>query len=341
MCEGTIVAQLPTLAGRVRRTLPASYLGDSRRSGMVPAQAADHFFSYWLLAVKLLLSTEPFDLDSFMKIDELKDSFLPYDEYRPELLGYAGAIDHAMQLGRTIWEHVSDKAAEGPVPSPTQKIFRGLGAIAQLWKDDRMPFLSRPSTLGQTLVLGTLGAAGGYGLGRMANKLFRDSPVDFARMGMLGGGLIGALPGVAGGTLNHFAGKPVLTSSFWDAPPIEKRAAYAPSINVQAFDNYVWSDPSMVAHLPPNLQAAASGLVRGAANLPGKVRNSSWVTPGDIARMAMGMGAGAMSGWVVGQTLGTIMGLNQKNRDRLTQTGAIAGVLKQVIPMAYGAGEQQ
>ncbi len=82
------------------------------------------------------------------------------------------------------------------------------------------------------------------------------------------------------------------------------------------------------------MQAAASGVVTGAANLPGKF-NSSLVTPLDMGRMAAGMGSGYLSGMLVGKGLGLLFGLPPKVEDTLKRTGVWAGVVKTLIPKIF------
>jgi hypothetical protein len=75
--------------------------------------------------------------------------------------------------------------------------------------------------------------------------------------------------------------------------------------------------------------------VAGAANLPGK-RNNGFVTPVDVGRMAAGMGSGYLSGMLVGKALGILTGMPQSMQDVLKQTGMYAGIIKNIVPIAFG-----
>lgn len=102
-----------------------------------------------------------------------------------------------------------------------------------------------------------------------------------------------------------------------------------------AFNEMLWSDPRITGEVPVPTLAAASGLVTGAANLPGR-SNSAFVTPFDIARMSAGMGSGYVSGLVVGKALGGLMGMPEETQEKLKNTGMFAGLLRTIIPVAFG-----
>lgn len=126
-------------------------------------------------------------------------------------------------------------------------------------------------------------------------------------------------------------------SSFRDnsEPAYNTGVAYLPPIDVNELNQVIWREPEVARRLPPHLQAATSGLIVGAANLPGR-QNTNWVTPMDVGRMAAGMGSGYMSGLLVGKALGAMMGMPQDTQDKLKQTGMWAGVIANIIPKAFG-----
>lgn len=100
-------------------------------------------------------------------------------------------------------------------------------------------------------------------------------------------------------------------------------------IPVDRFNRVVWEDP----YTPVQLRAATTGLLESAA----LVRNGQpVVTPGDVARIAVGMGSGTASGWLVGKTLGALAGLKPDAQRSLQQAGTWAGILQAVVPMAFG-----
>ncbi len=111
---------------------------------------------------------------------------------------------------------------------------------------------------------------------------------------------------------------------------------YGAPFDPDEFNEMLWQDSRIANRLPNNYQAAASGLVTGAANLPNKSGPSSYVTPMDMARMTAGMGSGYVSGLLVGKVLGGLMGLPESTQETLKNTGMYAGLLKSVIPIAFG-----
>lgn len=109
----------------------------------------------------------------------------------------------------------------------------------------------------------------------------------------------------------------------------------APPIDVNEFNRTVWQDPQVAGRLSLQQQAAASGMMTGAANLPGKY-SPRFVTPLDMGRMALGMGSGFLSGATVGRALGFLFGMPQESQDRLKQTGVIAGAIANALPIVFG-----
>jgi hypothetical protein len=63
---------------------------------------------------------------------------------------------------------------------------------------------------------------------------------------------------------------------------------------------------------------------------------SPWISPLDIAQVAMGAGAGLMSGLVVGKTLGALAGLSPSGQQQLQQVGLWSGMLSSVVPKIFG-----
>ena len=107
-------------------------------------------------------------------------------------------------------------------------------------------------------------------------------------------------------------------------------------IPVDEFNRVIWNDPRVANPLTPATRAAATGLVTGAANLPGK-RDARFVTPLDVGRMAAGMGSGYVSGALVGKALGVMMGMPDSTQEHLKNTGMWAGLVSNLVPIAFGA----
>lgn len=229
-----------------------------------------------------------------------------------------------------------------------------------------------PSPLASMLVGGLAGAGLGYGLGYVGENVL---PNNWERgklrrtLALIGGGA-GALPGTLWGTANlaggdSFNNTGMFQESTGELPPVnydvahlfenvpteigkevrsswEKAAERYPGagllgapIDVDEFNFNIWHDPRVAGPLEPREQAAASGLITAAANLPGKA-NTQFVTPMDVARMAAGMGSGYLSGMLVGKALGTLMGMPPKTQDTLKNTGMWAGMVANLVPMVFG-----
>lgn len=106
-----------------------------------------------------------------------------------------------------------------------------------------------------------------------------------------------------------------------------------PEIDVPEFHQTVWEDPRVANRLTPATRAASSGLLQGAAALSGGTR---FVSPMDVARMTAGMGSGYLSGAVVGKALGLLTGMPTETQNRLKNTGMWAGIIANMIPIAFG-----
>lgn len=107
-----------------------------------------------------------------------------------------------------------------------------------------------------------------------------------------------------------------------------------PEIDVDRFVHTLWSDPDVARRVPPDIQAAATGLLR-AARRP----DSPTVGMADIGRIAAGMGAGWFAGAAVGKALGLLTGMPEDTQATLRRTGVWAGIVNQMVPRAFGVGD--
>lgn len=234
---------------------------------------------------------------------------------------------------------------------------------------------NHPSPLTSMLVGGLAGAGLGYGAGYLGEHLLPQTwqRGKLRRTLATAGGALGAAPGAAWGLVNKADGRSFNDSELFQQPrpPVDvsnnmdqyfttldhipdylkedvkvsfEKAAklypgtglVGPPIDVTQFNQTIWQDPRVAGMLPVPLRAAASGLVTGAANLPGK-DDTQFVTPFDVARMAAGMGSGYLSGMLVGKALGILTGMPQETQDKLKTTGMWAGVIANLVPIAFGA----
>lgn len=104
---------------------------------------------------------------------------------------------------------------------------------------------------------------------------------------------------------------------------------FVPTIPVDAFNRVVLADP----FAPPALAAATVGLVTAADQAKGGL---GVVSPWDITRVAVGMGAGLSQAYLGGKVLGALAGLTPAAQRQLQAAGTVAGALKAVVPGLFG-----
>lgn len=102
-----------------------------------------------------------------------------------------------------------------------------------------------------------------------------------------------------------------------------------PFIPVDAFNRTVLADP----FAPMPIQAATVGVTEAANQAKG---NSGFISPFDIARIGVGMGAGLSQAYLGGKVLGALAGITPKAQQTLQQAGMFAGALKAVVPGLFG-----
>ncbi len=198
-----------------------------------------------------------------------------------------------------------------------------------------------PNPLTRTLTGATLGAMLGYGSGRLGGALLPDKYIDEEATGRRWGVLGGLLGGLGAG---YTFGRPAMAQHGWQG--LLKRSdvnaadyqealkfasstgAFAPRIPVDSWNRTVWARPE----IPSDVKAMSTGLVSAASNAHGGAR---LVSPFDVGRIAIGMGSGAVSGMLVGKTLGALAGLTPPAQDAIFRTGVGAGLLTNVVPMVF------
>lgn len=104
---------------------------------------------------------------------------------------------------------------------------------------------------------------------------------------------------------------------------------HIPNIPVDAFNRTILADP--FSSMP--IQTAAIGVTEAANQAKG---NIGIISPFDIARIGIGMGAGLSQAYLGGKVLGALAGLTPKAQQTLQQTGMFAGALKAVVPGLFG-----
>jgi hypothetical protein len=213
--------------------------------------------------------------------------------------------------------------------------------------------LGGPDALAATLVAAGLGAGAGYlggaAVGRNAapyvdkRKLRRNTAIMGGALGAAVPLIGWAAPALAAegpaGLVNGWPFKEAAAALDAEVGPVARddlfhkaasaAGAFAPSIPVDRFNSVVLGDP--LAPLPA--RAAVAGLVEAASASRGGV---DLVSPFDVARIAVGMGSGAVSGMVVGRTLGMLAGLEPDTQRQLQRTGVFAGLVANVAPLIFG-----
>lgn len=194
-----------------------------------------------------------------------------------------------------------------------------------------------PRPLTNLIVGAGLGSLGGYGVGRLAEALLPERYFDrgvLRKRTMQAGALIGSLPALWQGYDNlRQSGQDVgsLTAP-WPVASGEKAALdmFDATINRDTFNRDVMNYDGT----PLRLRAATAGLVEAAS----AVSDSPFITPWDVAKVAVGAGAGLMSGIIAGKALGFLAGLNPAGQSAVQQAGLWSGLLGAVVPRALGLG---
>ena len=230
------------------------------------------------------------------------------------------------------------------LPNPVNRLFGG------------------PSPLAASLTGGLLGAGLGYGAGWLGEQFLPEEHFEKGRLRKVLaalGAAGGAAPGLVWGASSYGSNpeKPGMRAflhgwPFRDQDLMPKQgsigASHAalyealgekcaaglagglgvPPIETDNFNRVVWQDQQT----PPDLRAATTGLIESASVLRG---GADLISPIDVGRIAVGMGSGWLSGMLVGKTLGALAGLRPETQQKLQQAGTWAGVLANVVPIAY------
>lgn len=247
-----------------------------------------------------------------------------------------------------------------------------LGPIAMLAGHKPGVWPMAPNTLTATLGSSLLGAGLGYGAGWLGEHVLPDEKFEkgkLRRTGALLGGLLGGVPslwyGLRGGYQNDPQVPPqpkiaaaknslmaVLSPEERASHPMFDRAVdrmfkraaddsggitpgsggalFLPRIETDQFNKVIWNDP----FTPPALRAATTGLVEAASMSRGGVNT---ITPADIIRIGLGAGSGYAAATLVGKTLGALAGLRPESQQELQRMGTWAGIITNVVPLAFGA----
>lgn len=329
----------------------------------------DGFLDLWHNSTidKLLLNAGDWmkqsDIDEWLGVLQPLAAKVDYD-YE---IGSPGSGD-----GIGTWSKIAQRPLAARCFMEKRSVSPTLSALSQITGFKKGIIPGAPNAMIGTLTGGLLGAGLGYGAGWLGEKLMPEKweRGKLRRTLAILGGIGGAAPGLIGMYSNVDAGRPFYQNApepppgqnisglsprdrfqkvkgwggdypdpdaykTWDAEHYKQSALTGwkpgdwPAINVPDFARRVWDDPL----LRPPEQAAAVGLVSGASALRG---GANLISPMDVARMTAGMGTGYLSGALIGKVFGALTGMPGSTQDRLRNAGLWAGLISNIIPIAFG-----
>lgn len=299
-------------------------------------------------------------VDQLIKLGDTQDNWvanavvdLLTREYPNSSIGYRTAIDDATEKVANLVDDAAnyvsplDRFSDGrdvfaPRMRPGQQyssLINQAGIVGQIWPGTIMGVPNRPGPLASMLVLGMLGAGAGRIAGGAINRLAGGHAPGLPNRMTLYGGLAGTVPGLLSAIANAHAGQSPLTGQAMAAGKIKTSAfGYRPlqMIPVEGVHDMVWNDPNVAPDLPPSIAAAASAIAEGASRIGNKQTSVPFVTPMDVGRLAVGMGAGYASGLIAGKALGALFGVSDQAQTVLRRSGAAAGLIRAVVPSVFG-----
>ena len=304
--------------------------------------------------------------DDFTKVAVISDDHATVD-YLSEKGFAAGHLDSKL-ADDPIWVYI--KRANTTVADVSRPILKIMNLAPNSW--NQLLGSAGTSPLVSMLTSGLLGGGLGYLGGTMAEQLVPESYLERGKL-RKNTALLGALAGAAGpaylGSVGMRMGDDD-TKNPWKAwlepnvmfsnqkeaiakaykaiselsqdpsaeDGVKKAFGYdsgdaglfnVTAIPVDAFNRVVMQDP----YATTGLQTATVGLTEAANQAKG---NTGMISPFDIARIGLGMGAGLSQAYLGGKVLGALAGLTPNAQQKLQQVGMFAGALKAVVPGLFG-----
>ena len=102
------------------------------------------------------------------------------------------------------------------------------------------------------------------------------------------------------------------------------------AVDVDAMGRTLWATGTS-----PAVSGATMGALGAAQQMPGG-SSPGWVTPAQMGNLAARMGAGYLSGALVGAALGALTGLPADTQLTLARTGMYAGLARALVPRLFG-----
>lgn len=235
-----------------------------------------------------------------------------------------------------------DQLAPLRQPARSHGVLHQAGVLGQLWPGSIAGVDTRPGVLSSMLVLSLLGGGLGNLAGRGINAI-RGEDDDhrqrrLTRTLTLAGGAAGLLPGAFYGAVNRYMGKPFFSShslpkKLSQEAPVHNARQVIP---VDRLNQLLWNDPYVADRVPPAVAAGISGAVAGASRIGRPLDPAPFVTPLDLAQIAMGAGGGYLGGAAAGKLLSGLFGISDRSQQVLRRTGLMAGLINQAVPLIYG-----
>lgn len=261
----------------------------------------------------------------------VKKAFPAWKAFKP--------ITQAMNLAPAAWNKPLGQFGTSPLFSMLTSglLGGGLGYLGGALAEQILPedYMERGTLRKNTALLGALaGAAGPAYLGSVGQRNWTDPNRSSWNAWIEPNVFFGAQKQAI-----HLAYENVKKASQDDEAEGYIKEAFNPNspsgimnleqIPVDAFNRVILNDPFM----SPTLQAATVGITEAADQSKG---NYGLISPFDIARIGVGMGAGLSQAYLGGKVLGALAGLTPKAQQTLQQTGMFAGAIKAVVPGLFG-----
>lgn len=266
-------------------------------------------------------AVSPFRTDTCVRFEKAADGVTLLPE--PLHQGIGGAAEGAGQA-----PVMTDSFGSGPGSA--------LSSVFSLKRNPANNLFGGPTPLATSITGSALGAGLGYLGGRIAENLL---PQHFQgkrlrRTLALAGAGLGAAPGLYLGRLGAKAdgtsyGEGLITPGVLSNEKQADAGLFGPSIEVDMFNRLVMSDP----FTPPAVRAATTALASAADRSTG---GGGVISVSDLARVAIGAGAGYLQAYAGAKILGGLAGLDPSAQKALQRTGFVAGALNAAVPKLFG-----
>lgn len=255
--------------------------------------------------------------------------------------GWFDLFAHTVSPVKVASTQICLKRADDLFSAPVSEIGRPTAEVLSLHRNPVNNLFGGPTPLATAVTGSALGAGLGYLGGAAAETLFPHALRGKRLRKTLGlaGGVLGAIPGMylgslgarADGTgyLEGLTSPGVLSGEPKAASLNDAGGLYLPRVEVDAFNRLVLADP----FAPPAVRAGAAALVTAADRSTGGL---GLISPADIARIAIGAGAGYVQAYAGAKVLGALAGLSPDAQRAMSQMGTVAGALNAVVPGLFG-----